>query len=47
MEETIRDRYIRYTDADFEKEIKDSVAAGFYESEMEDMIIVTREPVRE
>lgn len=46
MEEIIRDRYIFYTDADTEKEIADSVAAGFYESEMGDMIIVTKELVR-
>ena len=45
MEETIRDRYIHYTDADIEKEIADSVAAGFYESEMGDMIIVIKESV--
>lgn len=45
MEETIRDRYINYTDADIEKEIADSVTAGFYESEMGDMIIVIKESV--
>ena len=43
MEEAIRDRYIRYIDADIEADISDVVSDGFYVSEMDDMIIVIKD----
>lgn len=45
MEETIRDRYIHYTDADIETDISNAVSNGFYESEMGDMIVMIKEIV--
>lgn len=45
IEETIRDRYIHYTDADIETDISNAVPNGFYESEMGDMIVMIKEIV--
>lgn len=45
FEETVRDRYVHYTDEQIEEELSEAVSNGFYESSMGDTLIILMEPL--
>ena len=46
LEETIRKRYLQYTDAETEESISEAISNGFFESVYGDKIYVSKLPVR-